>query len=140
MIGAWAALVGLAGARVRRRTGALAAVALGVATAAAAVLTASPLSLVARQSAMEPSLPSAAPAERALRVTVVRDGLEGGLDSLDATVRDGLHGSAFAPAAARAVRFGGRPAGALGSVVLTGVDSPERWLSLRSGRLPRSCS
>src|SRR3954469_13046150 len=120
MFGAWAALVGLAGARVRRRAGALLAVALGVAAAAAAVLAAAPLSLVSRQSAMERSLHAAPAAERALRVTVVRD--RGGLPPLDATVQDGLRGSAFTPGIARAVRFGGRPVGRT-SVVLTGVNS-----------------
>src|SRR3954466_4502600 len=99
MFGAWAALVGLAGARVRRRAGALLAVALGVAAAAAAVLAASPLSLVSRQSAMERSLRSAAPAERAVRVTVVRDA--GGPAALDAMVRDGLRGPAFTPGVAQ---------------------------------------
>ncbi len=131
-------------ARVRRRTGALLAVALGVAAAGAAgaaVLAASPLSLVSRQSAMERSLRAAPPAERAVRVTVLRDGLAGGaFSSLDATVRDGMRGSAFAPGvAARAVRFGGPPVGRT-SVVLTGADSPGRWVVLRSGRLPRACS
>jgi len=151
MVGAWAALVGLAGARVGRRAGALLAVALGVAAAAGAVLASSPLSLVSRQSAMEKSLRAAPPAERALRVAVVRDA--GGPASLDATARDVLRGSAFAAGEVRAVRFGGRPAGrlpaarraegsaygTLGSVVLTGVDSISRWVSLSSGRLPRSC-
>jgi hypothetical protein len=134
MLGAWAALVGLAGARVRRRTGALLAVALGVGAATAAVLAATPLSLVSRQSAMERSLRSVAPAERAVRVTVVRE--RGGTAGLDATVRDGLRGSSFAPGVAQAVRFGGRPAGRLGSVVLTGVDSPRRWISLSSPPAP----
>jgi hypothetical protein len=140
MFGAWAALAGLAGARVRRRAGALLAVALGVAAAAAAVLAASPLSLVSRQSAMQRSLQAAPAAERALRVTVLRDGRAGGgLASADSAVRDGLRGSAFAPGVARAVRFGGRPVGRT-SVVLTGVDAPDRWIALRSGRLPRVCS
>src|SRR5262245_33709859 len=104
MFGAWAALVGLAGARVRRRAGALLAVALGVAAAAGAVLASAPLSLVSRQSAMERSLRAAPPSDRALRLTVVRD--RGGLPPLDATVRGGLRGSAFAPGGSRAVRFG----------------------------------
>jgi hypothetical protein len=92
---------------VRRRPAALLAVALGVAAAAAAVLASAPLSLVSRQSAMERTLQAAPASERALRLTVVRD--RGGPAGLDATVRDGLRGSAFAPGVSRAVRFGGRP-------------------------------
>jgi hypothetical protein len=142
VVGAWVALLGLAGARTRRRTGSLLAVALGVAAAAAAVLAATPLSLVARQSALERGLAAQPAADRALRLTFMRDGPDGGpgqLAALDTSARDGLRGDAFTAGVARAVRFGGRPAGRLGSVVLTGVDAPGRWLRLRSGRLPRSC-
>ena len=53
MLGAWTALLGLAVARSRRRAGSVLVVALGVAAAAAVVLAVAPLTLVAREAALE---------------------------------------------------------------------------------------
>ncbi|MDA0170253.1 hypothetical protein OJ998_14240 [Solirubrobacter taibaiensis] len=131
------AVLGLVLARARRRAGALLAVAVGVAAAAAVVLAAGPLTLVARDAAMERSLAGASSSERALRLTVQRAGeREGGsgvLAGLETQVRSGFPG-----AGARAVRFSGRTVGRT-PVVLAGVDGLAGFVRLSSGRLPTRC-
>lgn len=147
MLRAWSALLGLAVARSRRRAGSLLAVAGGVAAAAAVVLAVVPLTLVAREAAMERALTSASPAERSLRLTVRRaGGHDGGAPQfadLDAQARAGLQGSGLAPGTARAVRVSGRAEiedpPARPPLVLAGVDGLAGRLRLESGRAPRGC-
>ncbi len=68
------AVLGLVLARARRRAGALVAVTVGVAAAASVALAAGPLTLVARDAAMERTLGAASASDRALRLTVQRAG------------------------------------------------------------------
>jgi hypothetical protein len=142
VFGAWRALLGLAVARSRRRAGSLLAVGIGVAAAAAVVLAVAPLTLVARQSSLEEVLTRAAPAERALRLTVRRPNAhEGGVEQyreLDARARDGLVSRGLRPGTVKAIRMSGR-APTQEPLVLAGVDGLARHVRVTSGRLPRRC-
>ena len=143
MFGAWSALLGLAVARSRRRAGSLLAVAVGVAAATAVVLAAAPLTLVARQAALERMLSGAAPAERSLRLTVRRpndhEGGEQPYRELDARAGAGLRATGLRAGTTRAVRLSGRTL-AQQPVVLAGVDGLAQRLRLTSGRRPRTCT
>lgn len=131
------AVLGLVVARSRRRAGVLLAVALGVAAAAAVVLAAGPLTLVARDAALERALAGASESERALRLTVQRSGAREGGAGVLSSLQTGVAAD-FPGAGARAVRFSGRAVGRQ-SVVLTGVDGLAAHLRLTAGRLPARC-
>ena len=114
-------------------------VGLGVA-AGAAVLGASLVgSVVAADAKLSRTLGALPPAERSVHVAhfgIARDRASHG--DLDRTVR-GAVGPLKLGQPVRVLQFKEADVGG-GLAILAGIDDAERWVQLRSGRLPRTCS
>lgn len=125
----------LAGARARAAPGRRALVAIGVAVAVALLGTAMGAGTVTGEEAARQTLERLPPEQRDLRV-----GWSGGLTP-DVARRARATLSALTPAAlTRAVLFLTTRATSGPSVQLGAVAPLGRWLTLRSGRLPRTCT
>jgi hypothetical protein len=129
----------LAARRFRRRGGRTALVALGVAAAAGGLAAVLGGSLVAEDRNLERALARIPEGRRGLQVAHFGVPPQGsGYAALDRRVRRALAPlSRATPIRAlqyRETRVGGR------TVILAGLDGVGRWVQVRSGRLPRSCS
>jgi FtsX-like permease family len=129
----------LAGLRLARRGGRVTLVSLGIAASAALLAAVYAGSLVARAQSLERHTGQIAAADRSIRVVWggIGSGAENRFASVDGDARKALRPFGVAPVRAmlfRETEIGGR------LFDLGAVDGLGRFVHLRSGRLPRTCT
>lgn len=133
-----AAVTRLAYTRQRARPWRGALVAVGVAAAAAMLLSVYGGGTISADLKARQSIRDAPPAEQVVRVNWSGSELEGGIDALDASASEAIAGIA-APPVARSLLLRETNLGGGRGAVLAAVDDLGQWVALDSGRFPGPC-